>query len=211
MIRRLLVCLFVLSLLLLPVDLTAMRPSDIERVRPLQTYYTNDETGKAEPVTICTAWPARNAQNQPVWVTAGHCVAGRADSLFVEGKPARIETLYYDLEKAWDVATLSGGPLDIKPFPIALNDALQVFTPLWASGYPHGATDRHTVVGTYAGREEGLALYQLPVIGGMSGAPVLADDILVGMITQTECFPSSTWCPVARGVTLKTVRMALGF
>lgn len=209
---RILACLVLFSFLLSNPASTAPSAPSLDSIRPLQTTVSNDEIGKSETVNICTAWAARDVESVPVWVTAGHCVIGRVDNLSVDGKPVRVKRLVFNEETAQDIATLTGGPR-AQPFQLALGDALQLFKPLWSSGFPHGATDRHTVVGSYAGREEGLVLYQIPVRGGLSGAPVVSlnDQVVVGMITQTECFPTSSWCPVARGMALAEIRAALGF
>ena len=196
-----------LAVLILMVSFGATVPakSPFDSVRGLQRPITNPWTEEIEITTVCTVWSTTTGSANRVWVTAAHCVydheTGKMSTdLTVDN--VKVSTVYVNIET--DVAILRGGP-SAKPFQLSQGEPDRL-SPLWSSGYPHGANDQHTVTGTYGGTEDGLALYSLPVMGGMSGAPVveLKSGMVVGMITQREC--PVAWCPVARGVFASQLR-----
>lgn len=181
----------------------------LKSIRALEGYVELMDGSKVW-MPVCTAWRAQTPQGA-AWVTAGHCLSSAA------GRPMRIGTVPVRPRKfvfsteadGIDIGVLAGGP-SAPPLALAFSSP-SAFTRIFIAGHPHGSDVLHIAEGIVGGitTEDGLTLYNVAVMGGISGAPVIdkGTNVVVGMLTQSEC--PQGWCPMARGVTIENLRAYL--
>lgn len=206
--RTLLTAALTISLIVTPV-FAANPLHTLKAIRALEGYVELMDGSKVW-MPVCTAWRTQTPQGA-TWVTAGHCLTSAA------GRPMRIGKVSVRARKfvfsteadGIDIGVLAGGP-SAPPLALAFSSP-PAFTPIFIAGYPHGSEIMHIAEGIVGGTkpEDGLSLYNVAVMGGISGAPVIdkASGVVVGMLTQSECLQG--WCPFARGVTIDNLRAFL--
>ena len=184
------------------------RSNPLNSIKPFQ--YKHKQTGAL--VTFCTAWSTYLNGFQR-WITAYHCVADEMTmeidtsfEYYVDG----VRVYLHSGNQALDLVALEGGPTApglkvARKMPESITDKGEL-APIWGVGFPHGI--RHVVSGTIAGEFDIFSIFQLPVMGGMSGGPVLSGASVIGVIQQSACNPA-VFCPVGISARLDKLRLFL--